>query len=266
MRQTDKQHQRGFTLVELMVAMVVALLILAGILQILLGNRRSFDTAQTTAALQENARLASFVIENAVAQAGYRVDLAASDDRLFPASSDDSSALAYAKGAVVAGKHGAPNENDELRLRLQAAGGAHDCAGKTIAATQDTGQPADNSPKPAIGDFALLVEDQKLRCIVYPARADSASLVRGVERLKVRYGLDTDNNGSVDQYTSTLTDATAAKIRSLRIQILLQSNKNAVPSPISRTYRFADGTEGTYTDRRARVLLDQTIALQNMLP
>lgn len=259
------RRQPGFSLVELMVALVISLLLLAGILQIVLSNRASFSKQQTLAGLQENARLAHFVIQNVVAQAGYRVQLLSSDDVIFPALTDITYGMSIAQGAFVAGTHPGGTQNDALRVRFQASGGVHDCLGNTVGGPTDTDV--------AIGDFALAVDPtaHSLQCIIYNADGSIAAqspqpLIDNVDRFKVRYGLDTNNDNSVDTYTSSLSTNTAKQVRSLRLQLLLETDVNVLPRSIQHSYTFADGTTATFDDRRARELVDQTVALRNVLP
>jgi len=258
---SHRGHQGGFSLVELMVALVVALVLLAGILQILLSNRESFGAQQALAGLQENSRLASFVIENVVAHAGYRVDLASRENFLFPAS--EGAGFVLNSGAVVASKQGGTDESDAVRLRFQGDGGVHDCLGSPV------GSPTN----PVIGDIGLYVsyssssKSPALYCAVYSAPDTTPqALVDHVERFKVRYGLDTDGDGAVDAYTGTLTPAQENDVRSLRIQLLLTTKDNVLPSAIEQDFTFADGSSFTRTDRHARELVDQTVALRNLLP
>ncbi len=49
--------QRGFSLVELMVAMLIGLFVLGGGLAVFLGGHQSFRTNEGAARLQENARM-----------------------------------------------------------------------------------------------------------------------------------------------------------------------------------------------------------------
>ncbi|HET7314740.1 PilW family protein [Salinisphaera sp.] len=275
--------ERGFSLVELMVTLVIALLLLAGILQILLSNRQSYGVQQSMAGLQQDARLVSFVIENVVAHAGYRVNLYAPDERLFPAHGDAGDDLAIAGGAFIAASHGAGRDSDDsVRLRFQAAGGVHDCAGSEIDGYPG-GRSPNQKPRPASADFALVLDksdpnDMTLDCVIYedndrPTGGSSngeikyeRSLVDNVDRFKISYGIDTNNNRSVDRYVSTLTPANQGHVLSLRLQLLLHSDANVAPTAVAHTYRFLDGTSHTYNDRRARLLLDQTVALRNVLP
>lgn len=62
--------QRGLTLVELMVAMVLGLLILGGVISIFLSNRQAFRTSEQLARIQENARTAFELMSRSVREAG----------------------------------------------------------------------------------------------------------------------------------------------------------------------------------------------------
>ena len=49
----------GFSLVEMMIAMVLGLIVVAGLIQVLLANRKSYQLQQGTNILQQNVRFAS---------------------------------------------------------------------------------------------------------------------------------------------------------------------------------------------------------------
>src|SRR5699024_11664933 len=61
--------QAGFSLVELMVTMGIALLLLLGVSTVMLYNRQGFNAQKSLAHLQENARLAEFILANNAAAA-----------------------------------------------------------------------------------------------------------------------------------------------------------------------------------------------------
>lgn len=264
-----EKAQGGFSLVELMIALVVGLILLAGVLQILLGNRESFEAQRTMAGMQQNSRLASFVIENVVAHAGYRTEFEGSAvfERLFPAAKKSQEGVALERGAVVGGTNNSgPNKSDVLRLRFQAEGGVHDCLGR------ETGVDGVSSD----ADMELYLSqpsyssDLALYCAVYApdgSREDTQALVEQVERFKVRYGLDSDDDGAVDKYTNALAVGEAEDVRSLRLQLLLKTDENVKPQAETPTFAFADGStfQVPTADRRARELLDQTVALRNLL-
>jgi type IV pilus assembly protein PilW len=244
----------GFSLVELMVALVVSLLLLAGVLQILLSNRSSFSFQRDMAALQENARLTTFVVENVVAHAGYRVELDRND--LFDASDN------FGEDAFVAGSNNEDNDNDTLRVRFQATDGHDGCTGPDA----DVSEVATSTLKMA--DLELYVnDDNTLLC-----RDDSAGanpvpqpIVEHVVRFNVSYGLDTDEDGSVETYADSVA-GNADEVVSLRIQLLLESEDLITPTAIDHEFTFADGSPFTRSNRHAYQLVDQVVALRNAIP
>jgi type IV pilus assembly protein PilW len=63
--------QRGFSLVELMVAMALGLIILGAVGYLYLGSRQTFRTTDAIARIQENARYALQIVAHDVRMAGY---------------------------------------------------------------------------------------------------------------------------------------------------------------------------------------------------
>jgi len=252
---------RGFTLVELMIALVVGLLLLAGVLQVLLGNRTSFEAQRARSNLQENARLVTFVLDNTVAHAGHHTELAPSAySGLFTASSVSGSPT-FASEAVVAGIYN-ENGNDAVRIRFQAEGGLHDCRGTRI------GLP----DAPAIADFELYVSNGALLCRIIGGGSPQP-LVENVERFKVRYGVDRDNDLGVDTYVSNLSAADSTNVLSVRVQLLLKSPEDRLLDSVDgegdRAFHFSDRS-APYTPtgknkRLAHLMVDRTIVLRNVV-
>lgn len=255
---TYRARQGGFTLVELMIALVIGLLLLAGVLQILLSNRASFDAQRATAHLQENARLAEFVLGHAIAHAGYRTALDAAETTIFPATSD--AGPNYPDGAYITGAANTDGSNDTLRLRFQARGDVRDCLGGSVGTAQSD----------EITDFEFFVNsNDTLECTKFTnSGATTQPIVENVDRFKVRYGLNTDNTDGVDRYVTTLTGTEAREVRSVRFQLLLHSADNdpALPEAVDQKYSFSDGSTFETSDRRARVLVDRTVAIRNPSP
>ena len=252
---------RGFTLVELMVALVVGLLLLAGVLQVLLGNRSSFEAQRARSGLQENARLVSFVLDNTVAHAGHHTELAPSAYAgLFAASSVGGSPT-FASEAVVAGTYN-ENGNDAVRIRFQAEGGLHDCRGSRIGRVN----------APDIADFELYVSNGALLCRIIGSGSPQP-LVENVERFKVRYGVDRDSDLGVDTYVSDLGAADSTNVLSIRVQLLLKSSEDQLLDSIDgegdRSFHFSDRSppyQPSGKDRRlAHLLVDRTIVLRNVI-
>ncbi|WP_412852282.1 PilW family protein [Ectothiorhodospira shaposhnikovii] len=65
------RRETGLSLVELMVAMVIALIITAGIIQLFLGTQQTYRLQQQLSVIQENARFATDEISRDVRMAGF---------------------------------------------------------------------------------------------------------------------------------------------------------------------------------------------------
>jgi type IV pilus assembly protein PilW len=62
---------RGFSLVELMVAITLAMIVTAGVISVFIGSRSAFEATSGTAALTDGGRFAIGFISNSVRSAGY---------------------------------------------------------------------------------------------------------------------------------------------------------------------------------------------------
>ncbi len=65
------RRQRGLTLVELMVSMVLALVLMVGTMEIFKNSKATYKTTDALGYLQENARFALKIMEKDIRQAGY---------------------------------------------------------------------------------------------------------------------------------------------------------------------------------------------------
>ena len=54
----SKRKQRGFSLVELMIALVLGLMVIGGVTSVFLSNKQSFRTNTALSQVQENSRIA----------------------------------------------------------------------------------------------------------------------------------------------------------------------------------------------------------------
>ena len=66
-----KYQQRGFSLVEFMVAMTLGLILIAGAVSVYLGTKRSYNEVEQVASLAENSRFAVQVLNDSLRHAGF---------------------------------------------------------------------------------------------------------------------------------------------------------------------------------------------------
>ncbi len=67
----NKQQQRGLSLIELMIAMVLSLVVIAAVIEVFLGARQMYRVQDANARIQENGRYAMQVLTNGIIDAGY---------------------------------------------------------------------------------------------------------------------------------------------------------------------------------------------------
>ena len=96
------RHLSGLTLIELMIAMVLGLIVMAGVLYIFQGSKQSFRQGDTMARLQENGRIALESITNDLRMTSYAG--CASIASLAPESLVSSPTISFSDETVVSGR------------------------------------------------------------------------------------------------------------------------------------------------------------------
>lgn len=219
--------QRGMTLVELMVAMAIALVVVLAATAAFIGSQRLFAVDADAQAVEESLRFAGHVVKSVVRQAGYTdhaPDHPASQDEVGvtnrPASADDDLALDIvgASDTRVSGtgdSHGRHhtrgfNASDSLRVRFfgrSAAGGDGGEADGSMIDCMGFAQPG--PPADRAWSFFYVAEaadkEPELYC-KYRGEQDgpfkAQPLARGIEVFKVVYGRDGDGDGVPEQWLS----------------------------------------------------------------
>src|SRR5882762_8074946 len=189
------QRQFGFTMIELMVALLIGLFLMGGLMTLLQNNRKAFSSQSVLAQLQDSERLAMTMMTGVIQQSGYFPD---------PTINSPSSAL-LASGSFAAGQGltGTPADTITARYTTAPGDGILNCSG--------TSNPVGSGANATyVNQFSVVVTGgvSQLVCtnennVVYP-------LVSGVTNLSVLYGVSTSVNGTnVDTYM-TAAQVTAA--------------------------------------------------------
>jgi type IV pilus assembly protein PilW len=93
-------------------------------------------------------------------------------------------------------------------------------------------------------------------------------IAKGVEMMRVTYGIDTGGDEFADTYTNSAGVTDWSRVVSARISLLLKSKDDFVTdSPVPVT--FVDGTvvnAGAGADRRLRLVFSTTVTLRNRIP
>lgn len=203
-------HQRGLTLIELMIAIALGLFVVMTAIGLLIASKAAYVVQDQHAHVQETGRYAIEILARAVRQAGYENW----NDGAAPAFSSTS------LGANVVGMDAmtlkrntnafdaatstdAVNGSDVLALRFFGAstygedGAILNCAGLAVPASGD-GEERSWSIFFVAKDSA---GEPELRCKYRTKTSWNAdAIARGVESFQVLYGVDADDDGLPERY------------------------------------------------------------------
>lgn len=201
------KKQRGFSLVEMMIAAALGLLVLLAIGSMYIGSRQTYRMQEDNARLQETGRYALEVMGRSIRQAGFW------NMPLNPVAT----ATAFG-GTPITGTNAASPLTDTLTVQYDGLTGDRDCEGTVLAAN-------------AVVTEAYRVVGNNLVCDGIDADAAFQPLVSDVEDLQVLYGVDTnsDLSQSVDQYVAAPVNWN--QVRSARICVLARSANSVTNAP-----------------------------------
>jgi type IV pilus assembly protein PilW len=194
-----RHHQRGLSLISLMIALLIGTFLLAGLFAVWFQTRTTFKTQNQLAQVQDNQRMALIILANEVQTAGY-YPVAANygtsppnplytQNNVFAVSTPFTIA-----GQAIWGTHSTSTPtNDTLEVRFLAdptQGNTLDCLG----------QP-DTSRTLVTSTFQIDTTKNNLTCTTTNnGQTSTGVIVTGVSGLEVVYGVSTTHDNSVSEY------------------------------------------------------------------
>ncbi len=201
--------QRGFTLVELMISVLIAVLLLGALLTIVQANRAVFGDQSQLALLQDSERMAMTMMADVIQSAGYFPN-PTSNTKGTALSPATYGAVTFASGQSLNGTYSAADPGDSIYVRYMTASsvvgsgdGILNCSG-----TSNT------SGANALYLNVFQVVGGQLVCTVYinggagtpynlVSGATNSTTTLGVTHLSVLYGVKTSSTttgNNVDTY------------------------------------------------------------------
>lgn len=238
----EYRRQRGLSVVELMIALLIGAFMLAGIASVYISNKSSYVAREAVSALQENGRTALGQLRAGIEQAGFP----AIDEGQLPLVL--TGATASADNAPVAG-------SDRITVAFRAStGGTNLGSSLTDCLGNDTSVVINNT---------FFVRDGQLVCNATSAAGDDV-IAAGVDNLQILYGLDTDNDNIVNRYVRA-TDllGTSTNVVSVRVGLLLNSLQPVKDTARSDSFTVLDTQVTAPSDRLLRRVFTTTIPLRN---
>jgi type IV pilus assembly protein PilW len=200
-----RNAHRGFTLVELMVAVLIGLFLIGGLLTLVQAMRRTSTMQSGLSQLQDNERMTTTLMTDVIQSSGYFPNpMVNSATTEFPVTG---SFTVAGQALVGSGAYGAAAPGDSITVRYATAGGdgVLNCSGGTsaVAATFTNTFSVD-----AFGNLncVLTVNSGTVTTTtiqLISGQVVNGAVVSGVTNLQVYYGVETNiaaGNSSVDTY------------------------------------------------------------------
>lgn len=277
-------REKGFSLIELLVALAIGLLVTLVVMQAYLSGLGTQRAQADLGRAQESSRFAFDLLARSLRKAGYRnpkaqVTAFCPGPNLRMVVSNDPSAITsatFGTNATIV------NNSDVILVRYYGEGipatdsTMRDCLGNTIAANTPVADTffiaadASNNNEPALFCYTS-----------NPAATapNPAPLVPGIESMQLLYGEDIDGDGAINHYVpgSAITNTNVNNVRSVMLSIIARTatNANAVDrsartiNHFGTSYAPSSGDANIFTapaDGRTRQHFSTTIALRNLCP
>lgn len=227
-------RQRGLSLIELMIALAISSLLILGITQIFIDNKRNYVFQRSQVNLQENARYAELLLNEYLAKAGYR---RAPDDYpefAFPAAASNTDCQAFTAGSSITGTA----DKKGICIRYQPlVSGEPDCLGAATTTFTDT-IPFTSPGNATLVTLAINYAegtslDRGTISCKNLATGASETMLSNVADFRLDFGVGKDITSrhlvtTGDQFVSAGTWAatTSGPIRAVRYSLLLASAPN----------------------------------------
>lgn len=247
--QMKNTKQKGATLIEVMVALVIGMLLILAASSAFIIQRKGFGTLTDISTSNEAAREAINIIGRDLRQANYR-------------SVGESPAIAPDTVSVLLGT-GTTGDSDEITVRYYGSGAAGAPDGTIVNCI---GEPVDSNTIHV--DTFRIVSDSGQPWLACETDGVANLLIPNIEALKVRLGIDRDGDNSIDYWsaveTSTLAKSTSVIAMDLSLITVGQGTTNYDSIAIDH---FGDGAAvfAATTDHRLRHHERVTIGLRNRM-
>lgn len=237
--------QRGFTLVEIMVAITLSLVLIAGVAQIYLSSKESYRVQSELARLQENQRIAMEFLQNNIQQAGFK-------------------------------PYGSPPINNHITVDDSADGINDSITVRFTSATDCLG--AQTPDGIAVNTFFIQQNADgfgQLMCRGNGNPNAPQPIADGIESMQILLGdnanfaNDTPATKTPDRYVNATALDSTLNVVSVRIALLTRTDDPIKQQPVTETFTVLDTTFSTAGNperfrRVKRQVVTTTIALRNV--
>ena len=244
-----KNHQQGFSLVELMIALVLGLIVGGMVMQVFIMNNRSVVFQRAAITVQDQGRVALDMMARYIRMTGYQESVLAGDSLTDSLSGEENGAT------------------DKITVQYQAGNNMtttlYDCVGSGF---NDSGDELSST-------FELQTDGDLYTLYCYngsslnDASGASGAIASNIEQLDILYGVDTnDSDQAPNQYmTATAVSNSSYSMNdvvAVKVCLVIASDNNIISSEATFDDFCVSGTPAV-TDKRIRRKVASTISLRN---
>lgn len=207
---TSTPNQRGFTLVELMVSILIGLFLVGGLLTLVQAMKRTSVSQSGLSQLQDNERMAMQLMTDVIQSTGYFITpLSNTAATSFPVTGSFTYAGQALYGTTVGG-------SDQISVRYMTTGSDNiiNCSGNTYTTGSAT----------FINTFSVNTATDTLQCTLTTngGTATTVPLISGITNLSILYGVQTNTSVStysVDCYLTAANVTSWQSVKSVKVSI-----------------------------------------------
>ncbi len=229
----QRQKNGGYSLITLLIASVIGLIVMGGIGGVYMSSQNTYRFREAVALGNENASFATNDLRYHLVMAGREIPSSADSptnyaddvddgDRTFPLVAADGSSSGSTTGIVD------KDDNGSSIIAVRYASGPAPCS--------------DSAPVTATTTVRFYIDqDADGEDVLYCERVEAGvkrPMVSGIVRMRVLYGVDTDDDGFANQYLSAQNVAGAqwATITAIRVGMIVRADQDTeVPSEFQGT-------------------------------
>jgi len=233
-------RSQGFTLVEIMLAITLSLILIAGVVQVYLSSKTSFLMQNQLARIQENERISMDFLQRDISQAGFNIPLGQQKITVTEGANgaSDSIIVRYASNTDCLGQATAGIAVNEYFIET-------DALGNSLNRLMCRGNGNPNVPQP---------------------------IADGINSMQILLGENSIDNGSTiyakqlpsaDRYVNVGNVANLNQVVSVRLALLIQSEQAIREQNTAQTFTLLDTVVNT-NDRTKRQVVTTTVPLRNL--
>lgn len=284
----NRMRQQGVTLIELMIAMLVSLVLAAGVGTVYLSSKRNYQARDQLSMMNENARVALETLQQHLEHAGYATAAKLPIGNYFYVNGDadplagmcgtlGTSSLAGVKASATRDRDGSTQYGDMISVRFigdaslfeDALGNDLDaaCYGGAVAMKDALIYNAfniatDTDVKDSTGTLIPI-----LYAVGSNANQFKQPVVNGIQNMQFMYGIDGNLDGTADYFlnaTNTTTDGLWQRVVSIKVALLVKSLEPILDKDMAQSYNLL-GVTFSPTDRYQRRVYTTVIQLRNVV-